>query len=140
MSLISLNQKITNIIPVSGEGNATYTCPQDRRSLVTVTMLLSIVKSTYSFGSNSIIEVFPHISRSYVFNVEVKGGDIVMFVESGEGSTLAANTTIGTSFSINAVNVAAKTLSFTNEFVSEFIQSSVKYNANISYSAIEYPA
>lgn len=132
MSLITINHNITNVLPVTGEGNVSYTCPQDKRSFVTVTMVLSLVKRTNALDGDNFVSQF--INRAYTFNIEIKGGDVLTFFETGEGSS-TGNLTLNTSFVINSTNTIARSLAFTNTE-----DTSVLYSANISYSAIEYPA
>lgn len=137
MSLITINQNITNTIPIFGEGNVSYTCPQDKRSFLTVSMCLSYIRCIFS-NDLGFIDVDDFKNRTYTFNIELKGGDAVTFFESGESLT-SSNITLNTSFVINSTTTIARSLA-ANQTTNPQIDSYIRYAANISYSAIEYPA
>lgn len=134
MSLITINSNITNVLPVFGEGNVSYTCPQDKRAFVTVTMILSFTRYLYDSEFGTVTGITDFKNRTYTFDLEIKGGDVLTFFETGEAFT-TASLTLNTSFVINGTTTIAKTLAATQSG-----GSSIRYAANISYSAIEYPA
>jgi hypothetical protein len=123
MSVISFDDSYVGASSVNGGGATTYTCPSNKRAEVLVTMSFFYIQT-----SGTAVVINP-VMITYTFKLHLNPNDVLVFAESGTGSTGSiSGTTIGCSFTKNTVTQESESLG---------VPTNARYSARQTYTVKE---